>query len=150
MNLNRRQILRGLAVSPLAAFIGFKPLPVKATEPLPVKATEPLPVKATERQMNLIWRTYGEDFKHYPDLRLIKLGECDTDHLKNILRTQFQISSEYTVAIINILCDRGVKDPQQYVCKNAFSQQQLRPHPEYISSRWGVQGCGDGQQGIDY
>jgi len=64
--------------------------------------------RATTEQENLNWGTYGKDACHWPHLKIKPLVDCDSDHLLAILETQHQITEEYTIAITNVLLDRGV------------------------------------------
>lgn len=50
------------------------------------------------------WGTFGFDGKG--PLRWVKLVDCDTEHLQNILKTQPQIPSHYLMAIKDILKER--------------------------------------------
>ena len=51
------------------------------------------------------WGTYGQDGGS--SCKDVKLIECETEHLKNILRTQPQITSFTTLVIIAILMERN-------------------------------------------
>lgn len=73
--------------------------------------------QATLEQESLIWGTYGKDYVNWPNVTWKKLVECETDHLIAILKTQTQINDKYIQAICNILEDRDVKDPVQYIFK---------------------------------
>ena len=64
------------------------------------------------RAKRLTWGTYGlhesgDIHKLGPGpLRQVRLGDCDSDHLRNILRTQHQITDRYRTAINLILESR--------------------------------------------
>jgi hypothetical protein len=51
------------------------------------------------------WGTYGKDGGD--SCKEVKLIECETEHLKNILRTQPQITSFTTLVIMAILMERN-------------------------------------------
>lgn len=51
------------------------------------------------------WGTYGKEGKG--PCKDVKLVDCDTEHLKNILRTQPQITSFTTLVIVAILMERS-------------------------------------------
>ncbi len=53
---------------------------------------------------HLLWGTRGKTLTS--ELRWVKLIDCSTEHLENILKTQPQINREYTTAINNILNSR--------------------------------------------
>ena len=65
-----------------------------------------------EEAKTLEWGTYGlhpsgDIWKTGPGpLRWVELGDCDSDHLRNILTTQFHITDGYRTAIKLILESR--------------------------------------------
>lgn len=60
---------------------------------------------------DLLWGTYGKSGKE--PLKWVKLGDCDTEHLQNILRTQAHVYAPSPVAdvIKRILIHRDAKIP---------------------------------------
>jgi hypothetical protein len=71
---------------------------------------------ATLEEKELLWGTYGKgameaymfEDKPLPPMKLIKLGDCNTEHLEAILKNQnLDVRSpKYYTAIKNILEDR--------------------------------------------
>jgi hypothetical protein len=57
----------------------------------------------------LEWGTFGKKNIHHPRYKLVTLGDCSTEHLKNILETQHQIPRLYKKAIFCILRHRQSK-----------------------------------------
>jgi len=57
-----------------------------------------------EQEKNLLWGTYGKPVT-FP-VRWVRLIDCTTEHLKNILKTQFQLDELYRLVIKNIITDR--------------------------------------------
>lgn len=55
---------------------------------------------------DLTWGTYGPPGAKHA-LKYVRLGDCSTDHLVAILRTQDQITDEYRNGIKYILRKRG-------------------------------------------
>jgi hypothetical protein len=68
---------------------------------------EELPHADPNDPHTLPWGTFGKEGKG--PLRWVKLGDCSTEHLRAILRTQPQITEIYRTGIKQILKDRGVK-----------------------------------------
>jgi hypothetical protein len=64
------------------------------------------PKRATADQENLVWGTYGKNPTYPMKLRWTTLGECSSEHLLAILKTQPQLTPAYTAAIQTILRDR--------------------------------------------
>jgi hypothetical protein len=59
-----------------------------------------------------MWGTYGKS--GVEPLRMVKLVDCETDHLLEILRTQHHIRrTDYETIIRSILKDRGVNAGQE-------------------------------------
>lgn len=65
------------------------------------------PANTTARELidGHTWGTYGKDGGS--SCKNVKLIECETEHLKNILRTQPQITSFTTLVIVAILMERN-------------------------------------------
>lgn len=63
-------------------------------------------VSMEDVKLVLKWGTFGKNGDE--PMRVVRLVDCDTDHLKAILRTQVHITQLYTAAIISILLDRGI------------------------------------------
>lgn len=77
--------------------------------PIPVEA----PVSVIEGA-DLSWGTY--DLKE-STFKWVKLGDCESDHLQNILRTEsWHIPEEYDQAIRRILRSRGVEPLSRNEC----------------------------------
>ena len=53
----------------------------------------------------MFWGTYGKERKH--ECRWVRLLDCSTEHLNNILRTQYQISASMRSVINAILSERN-------------------------------------------
>lgn len=69
---------------------------------------------------DLPWGTYGKDQKQ--PLIEVKLGDCETDHLQAILRTEsWHLSVEYDQAIRRILQSRGVTPLPYSQCRTSRS-----------------------------
>lgn len=64
------------------------------------------PAQQSQQYHDLRWGTYGPEGKG--PLQWKRLGDCDDDHLKAILRTQ-PIGPHYHAAINHILQERGMK-----------------------------------------
>lgn len=67
------------------------------------------------------WGTRGVDGKL--PLRVVKLVDCDSEHLKNILRTQSHISSLTTLVITAILMERKALKTLRASAKSSDSQE---------------------------
>lgn len=71
---------------------------------------------------DLPWGTYGigpfsSHSSHVKTLRWVKLGDCESGHLQNILRTEsWHIPEEYDQAIRRILQSRGVEPLHRNQC----------------------------------
>lgn len=65
---------------------------------------------------DLLWGTYGKSGKE--TLRAVKLGDCETDHLQAILRTEsWHLTVQYDQAIRRILVSRGVEPLPYSQCR---------------------------------
>lgn len=85
--------------------------PVALVAPVPVEA----PVSVIEGA-DLPWGTYGLNNLNRT-LKWVKLGDCESDHLQNILRTEsWHIPEEYDQAIRRILRSRGVEPLSRNQC----------------------------------
>lgn len=74
---------------------------------VPVEAKSIVPEKLSSKE--LLWGTYGPNAIYWPSLKMVKLDDCDTDHLQNILRTEdWHLNDTYRNAISEILRERGV------------------------------------------
>lgn len=74
-----------------------------------------LPVAKVEGA-DLLWGTYGKSGKE--PLREVKLGDCETDHLQAILRTEsWHLTVQYDQAIRRILLSRGVEPLPYSQCR---------------------------------
>ena len=71
----------------------------------------PIPDPPTEDDLNLQWGTFGKNGDE--PMRIVRLGDCSTEHLQAILRTEGHIYlyatlQHYVFAIHRILRSRGV------------------------------------------
>ena len=74
---------------------------------------------ATKAQENMRWGTYGKGHTlKTPEYKT--LGDLETDHLLNIIKTQYHIPSRYVKAIFNILLDRGIENPWDYLLTESW------------------------------
>lgn len=48
-----------------------------------------------------VWKSYGKNGEHAPDGIYIALIDLETDHIRAILETQFQIRDTYVEALLN-------------------------------------------------
>jgi hypothetical protein len=65
---------------------------------------------------DLSWGTYGKGRIH--PLKEVKLGDCETDHLQAILRTEsWHLTVQYDQAIRRILQSRGVEPLPYSQCR---------------------------------
>jgi len=66
----------------------------------------------------LLWGTYGKGRAH--SMRIVMIGDCDTDHLQNILRTEdWHLNQLYRDGICQILKERGqtpIPVSQRFAC----------------------------------
>lgn len=65
--------------------------------------------KAADRQeikKRLLWGTYGKYAEH--SMKLVRLIDCSTEHLHNILRTELHVGPYMREIIIEIIRDRGI------------------------------------------
>lgn len=65
---------------------------------------------------DLPWGTYGKDGTH--SIKEVKLGDCETDHLQAILRTEsWHLTVQYDQSIRRILQSRGVEPLPYSQCR---------------------------------
>lgn len=63
----------------------------------------------------LLWGTYGKSGKD--PLKYVKLFECETDHLNNIIKYQTKISDYYKINILYILEYRRLQTRKNKILK---------------------------------
>jgi hypothetical protein len=76
-------------------------------------------VAVTLDPKELLWGTYGPNAIYWPTVKMVKLGDCETNHLQNILRTEdWHINDTYRNGICQILQERGqVPIPESMRCR---------------------------------
>ncbi len=105
--MDRRTFLAASATLALSGTITIQSVPVAVCY-------------ASKEDMELLWGTYGKYAQH--ELKWVKLGDCETEHLIAILATQYGLQEQLTNAMRNILKDRGFTDEHidSYVAHRAL------------------------------
>lgn len=112
MKLTRRIFMGLVGLKTLVGgLLKFQPTPTVVCDPQPdFLPAESLPVTSVipEWVTKLNWGTFGKEGKG--PLRVLRLMDCETDHLQAILRTEsWHLESHYSMAISCILECRGVQ-----------------------------------------
>lgn len=121
--ISRRSIMKALLVAPFVSSL---------TGLFKRKAEASVPVVARKSTFeDYIWKTYGLPRKN--TLTDIRLGDCATEHLQNIYRTQYYwIPDHYKIAIRTIVEKRGATVPEPNLSVEICNECGL-PCSEYIT-----------------